>query len=104
VCPGARPRRDQACRSCLTTCAHCSFPYRNVAIAYPLRADNYDASIWTRFQDAEYLLGDAERFAQDQIATNLFCSGAIATWKLDILARVLERCVELWPSARTVDS
>lgn len=63
----------------------------NVAIAYPLRADNGADSVWARMQDLEYLLGDCERFAQDILGTNLFCSGAIATWRSDVLEKVLER-------------
>lgn len=63
----------------------------NVAIAYPLRANNGADSIWARMQDLEYLLGDCERFAQDILGTNLFCSGAIATWRSDVLKKVLER-------------
>lgn len=53
-----------------------------IAIAYPLRAENHSATMWTRFQEAEYLLGDGDRFLQDSLGTNLFCSGAAATWRV----------------------
>eukprot|EP00121_Abeoforma_whisleri_P009249 Awhi_evm1s8503 len=62
-----------------------------IAIAYPLKADNPEDSIWARYQDCEYLMGDAERSTQDFLGTNLFCSGAMATWKLGIFQKVLER-------------
>eukprot|EP00121_Abeoforma_whisleri_P004081 Awhi_evm2s3682 len=62
-----------------------------VAVAYPLKADNPEDSIWARYQDLEYLMGDAERATQDFLGTNLFCSGACATFKLELLSRVLER-------------
>ncbi|KNC77319.1 hypothetical protein SARC_10220 [Sphaeroforma arctica JP610] len=64
-----------------------------VAIAYPLYAENGSDTVWTRFQEHEYLMGDAgvNRFLQDTMGTNLFCSGAAATWRLEVLMEVLLR-------------
>eukprot|EP00121_Abeoforma_whisleri_P016673 Awhi_evm1s15289 len=73
--------------------------YKNpltIAIAYPLKADNAEDSIWARYQDCEYLMGDAERATQDFLGTNLFCSGAIATWKLDIFKELSNDMMQLF--------
>src|SRR6478609_10845 len=62
-----------------------------IAIAYPLRVANADASLIATLQDGEYLTGNVSRFVQDLLGTQLFASGAIATWKLLPLKKVLER-------------
>ena len=62
-----------------------------IAIAYPLRIANTDASFIAALQDPEYLTGNVARYIQDILGTQLFCSGAIATWKLTQLQHVLER-------------
>ncbi len=62
-----------------------------VAIAYPLYAENGSSTIWTRLQECEYVLGDADRFLQDRMGTNLFASGAAATWRIEVLYNVLQR-------------
>jgi hypothetical protein len=62
-----------------------------IALAYPLSAENANSSICARFQDIEYLGGDEMRYIQYLLGTQLFASGAIATWKVTQLLRVLER-------------
>lgn len=62
-----------------------------VAIAYPLRIANPDASAYATLQDAEYFTGNVARYVQDTLGTQLFASGAVATWKLQPLERILER-------------
>lgn len=62
-----------------------------IAIAYPLRVANYEASTYATLQDGEYYCGNIARFAQDLLGTQLFASGAIATWKIHPLQHVLER-------------
>ncbi|KAJ3180815.1 hypothetical protein HDU85_003897 [Gaertneriomyces sp. JEL0708] len=62
-----------------------------VALAYPLRAGNPDQSVCSTLQDVEYLGGNVHRFAQDVLGSQLWASGAIATWRLEILKNVLDR-------------
>lgn len=62
-----------------------------IAIAYPLRIANASASTYATLQDTEYFTGNVARFVQDKLGTQLFASGAMATWKIEPLERVLER-------------
>lgn len=62
-----------------------------IAIAYPLRIANADASTYATIQDAEYFTGNVARYIQDLLGSQLFASGAIATWKVQPLKNVLER-------------
>ncbi|KNC95854.1 uncharacterized protein SPPG_08719 [Spizellomyces punctatus DAOM BR117] len=62
-----------------------------VALAYPLRAANQDQTICATLQDIEYLGGNVHRFAQDAFGSQLWASGAIATWRLEQLKLVLDR-------------
>lgn len=62
-----------------------------IAIAYPLRIANSGASIFAAMQDAEYFTGNVARNIQDLLGSQLFASGAIATWKIHQLQLVLER-------------
>jgi len=62
-----------------------------VAIAYPLRVPNAGQSVIAALQDCEYLVGNVARYVQDVLGTQLFASGAVATWKIRPLYHVLER-------------
>ncbi|KAI8897871.1 hypothetical protein BC833DRAFT_592127, partial [Globomyces pollinis-pini] len=62
-----------------------------VALAYPLCVANADKNIVTVHQDLEYLTGDCDRFGWDQFGNQLFCSGAIATWRVKPFLKILER-------------
>jgi len=62
-----------------------------IAIAYPLRIANPQSSFVAAMQDAEYFTGNVARYVQDMLGSQLFASGAIATWKLHQLKHVLER-------------
>lgn len=67
------------------------FDPSKVAIAYPLRIANAGSSTYATLQDAEYFTGNVARYAQDHFGSQLFASGAVATWKIHPLLRVLER-------------
>jgi hypothetical protein len=60
-------------------------------LAYPLCAANPDDSIWTAMQTVEYLQGNVSRMIQYLLGSQLFASGAIATWRLGPLRAVLDR-------------
>jgi len=62
-----------------------------IAIAYPLRIANAERSTYASLQDAEYFTGNVARYVQDILGSQLFASGAIATWKIHQLKHVLER-------------
>jgi hypothetical protein len=62
-----------------------------IAVAYPLRVANPEKSACAAFQDCEYLIGNVLRYIQDLLGSQLFCSGAMATWKIHPLQKVLER-------------
>ncbi|KAJ3064499.1 hypothetical protein HDU98_012094 [Podochytrium sp. JEL0797] len=62
-----------------------------VALCYPLCADNKDDTICAAMQDIEYLSGDVGRCAYDVLGTQLFASGAIATWRVEALYEALSR-------------
>lgn len=62
-----------------------------VAIAYPLNAENSNDNLCTAFQEVEYYSGNAARFTQDVFGSQLFCSGAIATWRISKLKDTLEK-------------
>lgn len=62
-----------------------------IAIAYPLRIANSSASTYATLQDAEYFTGNVARYIQSLLGSQLFASGAIATWKIHPLKHVLER-------------
>jgi hypothetical protein len=62
-----------------------------VVLAYPLCAENADHSLFTTFQDTEYLGGNLGRWMHEHLGTQLFASGAIATWKVRQLKLILDR-------------
>lgn len=62
-----------------------------VALAYPLASSNMDDCFCAGFQDIEYLSANFMRSILDKLGGQLFASGAIATWHIQPLLKVLER-------------
>jgi cellulose synthase/poly-beta-1,6-N-acetylglucosamine synthase-like glycosyltransferase len=62
-----------------------------VAVAYGIRASNADLNVCTGFQDLEYICGNVARYIQDCLGSQLFASGAIATWKVPVVLELLKR-------------
>ncbi|ORX78552.1 hypothetical protein K493DRAFT_308677 [Basidiobolus meristosporus CBS 931.73] len=62
-----------------------------IVLGYPLCAENNSATLMATLQDCEYLSGNVGRYVQSMLGTQLFASGAIATWRLDQLKEVLSR-------------
>ena len=60
------------------------------AVAYPLRASNRH-HLWAKFQDLEYLTAGYMKIAQAAGSTTLFASGAINTWRVDVIVDILFR-------------
>lgn len=62
-----------------------------VALGYPLSASNANETCCAGLQNLEYLGGNIARFTQDKLGTQLWASGAIATWTIEALEQILER-------------
>jgi hypothetical protein len=60
------------------------------SVAYPLRASNRNF-VLARFQDFEYLAAGYAKLAQAAVATTMFASGAINSWRLPLLVDILFR-------------
>jgi len=62
-----------------------------VVVAYPLSAENHNDTVWAAMQEVEYMGANLARKVQKMLGSQLFASGAIATWKVPQLKPVLER-------------
>lgn len=62
-----------------------------VALGYPLSASNADETCCAGLQNLEYLGGNVARYTQDRLGSQLWASGAIATWTIEVLEQILER-------------
>ncbi|KAI8900158.1 hypothetical protein BC833DRAFT_618752 [Globomyces pollinis-pini] len=62
-----------------------------VALAYPLCVANSSVNLITRHQDIEYLTAACDRVWWDLLGNQLFCNGAMATWKILPLLNVLKK-------------
>jgi hypothetical protein len=61
-----------------------------IAAAYPLNVYNNKDNLCGVLQEIEYYSGNVARYVQDICGSQLFCSGAIATWRSKQLLKVLE--------------